>query len=163
MYNYRITSFLIFTGSFWSVEMVCSLIVWLVLTYFVFPPEEETPPLPKRELGSAESQAIKQEEEDDKLLDDLSDTERSFPTYSRHPPLRYSSPRVKDEEEEKMPLEMAPLEADDEDEDADFVLDEPGRLGRQSDSGLGTSMESSAPRSDSVRRRKSGMFGGSNG
>ncbi|KAK4934056.1 hypothetical protein LTR28_010943, partial [Elasticomyces elasticus] len=42
-------------------------------------------------------------------------------------------------------------EADDEDEDADFILDR--------DSGLGTSMESSSGRREILRRRRSKMFG----
>lgn len=101
------------------------------------------------------------EEGEEELSEGLSDTERTFPTYSRQPPLRYSSPKVKEEKEEKGQIPDVPVagvDADDEDEDADFLADEPAPLrgGLHSDSGLGTSLESSGPRREAVRRRRSG-------
>ncbi|KAI9663378.1 MAG: hypothetical protein M1831_002662 [Alyxoria varia] len=128
-------------------------------------------------------------EEKDEDDADLSDTPRSFPTFSRQPPLRFESskrPRTEpikreEEEEDTKRLGAAGLsgtlrgewveEADDEDdEDADFVLDDPAALvqtgllrttgSAHDDSGLGTSMESSAQGGKdikgSVRRRRKG-------
>jgi seipin len=151
MYNYRIVSFLTLTGAFWTVEMTFAALVWLALSIFVFPQDapvkkEERPQI-KRERG----------EEDDSEA--LSDTPRTFPTLTGQPPLRYSSPRVKSEEEDgAQPIDAHPAtaEADDEDEDADFLLEESGPVGRGvSDSGIGTSMESSHGRPENVRRRLS--------
>lgn len=89
----------------------------------------------------------------------MSDTPHTFPTLSGQAPLRYSSPRVKEEEkgEEEAPeSQHAIMEADDEDEDADYVHGDLGLPGRGvSDSGIGTSMESSGGRTGVARRRKS--------
>jgi len=162
MYNHRIMSFILMTSTFWAVEMTFTFAAWLILSFLVFPQSEAGPTVKQeRDDGSG---AIKEEGTDEETVDDLSDTSRTFPTYSRQPPLRYSSPRIKKEEEEEGPsaLQAIPpaVEADDE-EDDDFVLDDGAHLGGgRSDSGLGTSMESSVDRRDSVRRR-SRLFGGS--
>jgi len=93
------------------------------------------------------AERIKQEPDAEDPKPVLSDTERTFPTLSGQQPLRYASPRIKQEDEGSAVVvpdtAVRAVEADDEDEDADFFLD----------SGLGTSMESSASRRDSVRRR----------
>ncbi|KAF2135408.1 uncharacterized protein K452DRAFT_23003 [Aplosporella prunicola CBS 121167] len=169
MYNFRISSFVVFTIAFWSVEMTFTLLAWLALSRFF---TLDTTDAPKREKTKIKKEgAIKTEDEsadDDEAADDdnLSDTSRTFPSYARQPSLRYSSPRVKKEEaeEEPTPLEAIPtaMEADDEDEDADFVIDEAGRH-MDRDSGLGTSMESGVERRESVRRRRSGLFGSGGG
>ena len=74
------------------------------------------------------------------------DTERTFPSGVGQARLKYESPTIKSEEDEPsfiVPEANRGVEADDEDEDADFF-----------DSGIGTSMDSSATRKDSVRRRR---------
>ncbi|KAJ9649683.1 hypothetical protein H2199_000462 [Coniosporium tulheliwenetii] len=154
MYNYRVLSFLLFTTTFWAVEMTFAFLGWSILYLYLFH-QPAAPRLPKREKGEPADGEIKTEPGTDAGAsgDDLSDTSRQFPTYAGQPPLRYSSPRVKDEKEEETPRALADIppavEADDEDEDVDFV-----------DSGLGTSMESSAAAArESVRRRRSRLFG----
>ncbi len=153
MYNYRILSFILFTGTFWAVEMAFAFLGWSILYLYLFH-GSSAPPLPKREKAEPGDQEVKTEPGTDAGAseDNLSDTSRQFPTYAGQPPLRYSSPRVKDEKTEETPTALADIppavEADDEDEDVDFV-----------DSGLGTSMESSAAVRDSVRRRRSRLFG----
>lgn len=161
MYRHRILSFLVFTFVFFSVELVFTVTAYLVLTIFVFPSsagDEMPPSLPTREATDEGSAAtIKAEEDESALLDDLSETERTFPTYSRQPPLRFTSSKPKKEEDDSLlsPLMAPPVnaEADDEDEEADFVVD----------SGLGTSLESGLERNSSSRRRKGGLLRTSSG
>jgi len=156
MFNYRTISFLVLTSIFWTVEMTFAGFIWLALTIFVFPDSSAT--TAKKE----ETTPIKKEQRGDHF-DEMSDTPHTFPTLSGQPPLRYSSPRIKKEEEQQDPpqaeTQLATGEADDEDDD--FILDEGGPLGRAvSDSGLGTSMESSSGRPDSMRRRSRMSSGG---
>lgn len=175
MYNYRIICFVIFTSLFWLAELASALGCWFVLSYFVFQSRsgaasaltdepEERGRKPKLE---DDEMTLKTEQQDEDATEGLSDTERSFPTYSRQPPLRYTASSVKKEEQPSPELAEVPAadaEADDEDEDADFVLEEASRFrGVHSDSGLGTSMESSANLRDSLRRRRSGGPGGGDG
>lgn len=97
------------------------------------------------------------DEEDAKASARLSDTERTFPTLGGKKPLRYSSPRIKREEEDGeteviLPADgtAAPLLADDEEEDDDGV-----DMESFVDSGIGTSLESTAGgRRESIRRRR---------
>jgi seipin len=150
MYKYRITSFLVLAGAFWAVELVFAAFVWFALSVFIFPQD-------KSPIKKEESVEVKRERGEADGSDVLSDTPRTFPTLTGQPPLRYSSPRIKTEGEEDTPLveTHAPTaEADDEDEDADFVLEDSLPLGRVvSDSGIGTSMESSAGKPTAIRRR----------
>lgn len=135
--------------------MTFALSLWVAISLLFLSSTSEATPSGKSELQ--DDGDIKSETADDHdLSEGLSDTSRTFPTYSRQPPLRYSSSKIKkeEEEEEKLsapPLHATTLEADDEDEDADFVIE---RGGRFTDSGLGTSVESSGVRSDSVRKRR---------
>lgn len=138
---------------FWLVELAVAGTVWASLSVYLnyVPPRDRV----KKEEVKTEPQ-IKDEEDDE-----LSDTPHVFPTLSGQPPLRYTSPRVKQEDEDDMSSEQPPAvgeQADDEDEDADFIRDDLGGRGF-TDSGIGTSMESSGPRS-SVRRRRSGRLDG---
>ncbi|KAI9832891.1 MAG: hypothetical protein M1819_003921 [Sarea resinae] len=159
MYNHRIISFFIFTTLFWFVEMISTAIAWLALAYaFSLPPVQPS----VKEEPEKDSGEVKEENGlETPLTEDLSDTSRTFPTYSRQPPLRYSSPRVKyEDEDEDQEVEgttaIQPLvgeAADDEDSMRN------GRGGR-SDSGLGSSMEESAGRREQVQRRRSRLFGG---
>lgn len=155
MYNYRILSAVVFTGTFWATEMVTMALAWAVLSLFIFPGSGKGVAVKKQEDSE---ERVKREDDTDEEVTTLSDTERTFPTYGTQPPLRYSSPTVKKEESATEPF--PPImggEADDEDEDVDFLLDEPGR---RSDSGLGTSMESSAGKKEPVRKRKSRLSEG---
>ncbi|KAF3011092.1 hypothetical protein E8E13_011283 [Curvularia kusanoi] len=105
-----------------------------------------------------------------------SDTSHTFPTLTGHAALRYSSPgatKTKKEEEEESStarLEDIPLredaEAEADDEDDDFVLEEPAAPVAWSgdalftDSGLGTGMDSERDRErERLRRRGSGRAG----
>lgn len=104
MYNYRVLSFLLFTTTFWAVEMTFAFLGWSILYLYLFH-QPAAPRLPKREKGEPADGEIKTEPGTDAGAsgDDLSDTSRQFPTYAGQPPLRYSSPRVKDEKEEETP------------------------------------------------------------
>jgi seipin len=154
MYNYRILSFLTLTGAFWTVEMLFTAFIWFGLSVYILPKGLDT--AATNGAVKSEPSPVKREDENE---GSLSDTPRTFPTLTGQPPLHYSSPRVKSEEEDEKPaVDTHPqtAEADDEDEDADFVLEEPGTVGRGfSDSGIGTSMESSAGRAENFRRRAS--------
>ncbi|GAB7347181.1 hypothetical protein MBLNU459_g3293t2 [Dothideomycetes sp. NU459] len=155
LYNYRIISAVVFTGAFWCTEMVTMALAWVALSLFIFPDKDKRVAVKKQEDGEGR---IKDEEytEDDTAT--LSDTERTFPTYGGQPPLKYSSPAIKKEESPTEPF--PPImggEADDEDEDVDFLLDE---TGRRSDSGLGTSMDSSSGKKETIRKRKSRLSEG---
>ncbi|KAF2086803.1 hypothetical protein K490DRAFT_43655, partial [Saccharata proteae CBS 121410] len=157
MYNYRVISFITFTLIFWAVELTFMMLAWFALTTMFSSPTTQ----PKGEPGETSSHAVKKEEDAEADSGpDYSDSSRTFPTYGRQPPLRYTSPRVKEEEDQEAILastDVLPLEADDEDEDADFVLDDAGRPSER-DSGLGTSMESGTDRRASVRKRRSILF-----
>lgn len=154
MYNYRIVSAVVFTSAFWFTEMVTMALAWVVLSFFIFPGEDKTGRV-KREH---KQEKIKREEDTEDEETTLSDTERTFPTYGAQPPLRYSSPAVKKEEPATEPFPLITgVEADDEDEDVDFLLDE---TGRRSDSGLGTSMDSSSGKKETARKRKSRLSEG---
>jgi seipin len=162
MYRYRLTTFVVMTGAFWAAEMGAAAGVWLLL-HFILQPHE----IPQKEHdGSikAEDSALstKKRSRSPRIKDEpyISDTPRTYPSSSRDHPITYTSPLIKSEEAIQPPLsEIPPLgaEADDEDEDADFVLDEPGAFGRAgvSDSGIGTSLESGVERRESMRRRTS--------
>ncbi|KAE9962050.1 hypothetical protein BLS_000901 [Venturia inaequalis] len=153
MYNYRIFSFIVFTGIFWAVEMAFATIFWLILSISVFPDSSLLTDVKKEE----DPVRIKKEEDE---RSDMSDTPHTFPTLSGQPPLRYSSPNVKEEDTPAPPdNEVAVGEADDEDDD--FVLDDAGPMRTQvSDSGIGTSMESSSGRPENMRRRSRRSGGG---
>ena len=162
MYNHRIMTAVSAITAFWITEMVAMAGSWLVLSLFIFPSADHK--TIKNETEGRER--IKQEEDDGERDDQdqdgsvvLSDTERTFPSYAGQPVLKYQSQKEEDDHDEKKikrednsvepfpPLPHTTAEADDEDEEDDYVLD----------SGLGTSLESSAgsKRESSVRRRKS--------
>ncbi len=166
MYNHRIISLLVFTTIFWGVEITFTSVAWLVLSSY-FKTTTPTSESIKADRDSEASIIKKEEESDAAFTEDLSDTSRSFPTYSRQPPLRYDSPKVKTEDEDEQEeiertTNIQPLiaEADDEDDD---ILDLGASRDRRSDSGLGTSMDESAARRESVQRRRRNLFGGGGG
>ena len=105
----------------------------------------------------------------------LSNTPRSFPTLSSHPPLQYQSqppltPKSEKDEQEQERGRKIKLEEDDEDARADvedFSETDPdvmGDLGEEDllawrDSGIGTGVESERLGTDVGRRRKAGRGG----
>ena len=125
--------------------MLFAGLAWAALSSYGASPSQNM----KSEGSKEDDQRIKREPESEGKAN-LSDTERTFPTSSKQQLLRYESPRIKQEDDEDAVVlpeaSSKATEADDEDEDenADVFLD----------SGLGTSMESSANRRDSVRRRR---------
>lgn len=154
MYNHRIISAFVFISAFWITEMMFTGLAWAIGTGYLTPSEEVEAP----GVHNGNEDRIKSEDEDDYKAE-LSDTERTFPTSSKQQPLRYQSPPIKQEEDEEpvvLPEHASrATEADDEDEDEDadvFI-----------DSGIGTSLESSATRRDSVRKRRGRTGSGDGG
>jgi hypothetical protein len=144
MYTYRVASFLAGTAAFWGCEVVCMALAWGVLAVFVFggtKEEEDQQREPDSTQEGEKGQGIGDE-------GDMSDTERTFPTTGRQPPLKYES--VKEEDDgvsvgmAEMPLAPG-VEADDEDEDGDG--------GGWRDSGIGTGLSDAG--AASLRRRGS--------
>jgi seipin len=168
MYRYWLSSAVAGTCLFWSVEMGVLLFTWAIFTLLFGKPS--TP------QDYSKQQRIKQEEGDVTLKRELhdgdsgpgtpfSDTSRTFPTLSSHQPLHYrsSSPTSPKIERDTPALEDIPAqeEAEADDEDDDFVLEEPiprnaEKDGIFTDSGIGTSMESSFERERGLSRRRSG-------
>lgn len=148
MYNHCIISFVVFTFVFWISECIFTIIGWLILRT-VFAGDEDK----VKKEGKAEKKdttAIKNEDEDEEP--DLSDTPRTFPTYGRQPPLRYT-PKIKDEDSgehiiDETAIQPLATEADDED-DEEFEH----RSGK-TDSGIGTSFSEGGERS-AIKRRTS--------
>lgn len=145
MYNHRITSAIVFIGAFWGTEVLFTAICWAVLSVWIFSSGDDT----SIKTEAKDNKRIKAEDSEGEEQAMLSDTERTYPTYSKGPAMRYSSPAIKKEETEPEPfpqLLTTALEADDEDESDDFF-----------DSGLGTSLESSTGHGSSkeaLRKRK---------
>jgi seipin len=124
MYNYRITSFVVFTSLFWLVEMLFAAATWAILT-FVLP--QSTALVPKYE--EEDDFSVKEEE-------------------------RQGTVKKEEEQEGRSLRDIPAAEADDEDDDVPgHSLIGTGNL-RISDSGIGTSMESSSSRLDHIRRRQ---------
>jgi hypothetical protein len=134
MYNYRITSFLALTGAFWVVEMAFAGVIWLGLV-LVFSGDRKSP--------------IKRESEEDR-----SRVKDETPEGSERQKLSSTPQATIKSEEHDGPLDTYPLvaEADDEDDEAGIAV---GGSHGNVDSGIGTSMESSSTRPESVRRRGS--------
>ncbi|KAH0275571.1 hypothetical protein KCU91_g4468, partial [Aureobasidium melanogenum] len=145
MYNHRITSAIVFIGAFWGTEVLFTAICWAVLSVWIFSSGDDT----SIKTEANDNKRIKAEDSEGEEQAALSDTERTYPTYSKGPAMRYNSPAIKKEETEPEPfpqLLSIALEADDEDESDDFF-----------DSGLGTSLESSTGHGSSkeaLRKRK---------
>ncbi|KAI9665592.1 MAG: hypothetical protein M1829_005672 [Trizodia sp. TS-e1964] len=137
MYHHRILAFLLCVPLIWAWLLLCTTLTWLFLSLYF-----STPPVIK-----AESTEIKTEDETDTALD-MSDTPRTFPTYSRQPPLSHLGRGAWDVKAEPS-LESPGLStaADDEDdEDNDIVeglvdLRTRVRRGGLVDSGIGSSLD----------------------
>ena len=161
MYKYWFVSFVVLTFAFWGVEMSVAGLIFLAFTLLNTRRDGEEDRMGKKGVIKREDETARTGSSEEKQF---SDTERIFPSPgSREHPLRPTSPSVQQEETQ---IKLEPddtvippeVEADDEDEEADFVIEEvAGR--RVYDSGLGTSLESSAAAGgsrDGVRRRRSG-------
>ena len=156
MYQYRLTGFLLFTGMFWVTAMIA-------FTFWFWLPEELFPSgkVFCKMLGLTDS-AVGYEKDGnsdkakgrdkDKMLakeeeGELSDTERTFPSSSKQPALKFEG-RVKQEGGEQAISDIPPLnpgaEADDEDEEDVMARD----------SGIGTSISDNRSR-EGTRRRTS--------
>lgn len=163
MYKYRVGSAVLFIGLFWGTEMGVLLVTWGLVT-MLFGSSSSGP----EEDDGEGRRKVKKEIDGASEATEFSDTDRTFPTLSGQAPLRYRSPESKTKkEEEERRLEDIPLKEDAEadDEDDDFVLEEPvpRTLEAQAvftDSGLGTGMDSERDRErERVRRRGSGKSG----
>lgn len=158
MYKYWFTSFVVFTFAFWVVEMSVAGVVFFSFTWLYGKQSVEEDHLERKGTIKREGSVARTGSSEDKVF---SDKEGIIPSSGlREQPIRYTEPVLKREGTEiKLEPDEPPIppevEAEDEDEDADFVIEEvAGR--RTYDSGLGTSLESSAAaggRRDSVRRR----------
>ncbi|KAL9129542.1 MAG: hypothetical protein Q9217_002029 [Psora testacea] len=166
LYNHRILSFLVFTTAFWASSVLSMGIVWLFLSIYLDAESKGKGKLAKKEESDTDGSAIKSEPTPDPetfdptSLEDLSDTARTFPTFSHQKPLHYTPreaeqvPIVKIEEHmEDAPVQSlaaAAVEADDEDN-----FEEASSAWR--DSGIGTSLEDE--RRAGVHRRRKALMG----
>ncbi|KAG9247344.1 putative adipose-regulatory protein-domain-containing protein [Calycina marina] len=149
MYNWKLTSFVVFVGAFWFAEVLWSVFGWVILRSFFGASKRALDEEVKNGEGIEEAKEELEMEMDDP---DLSDTPRTFPTFGRQVPLRYEL-KVKDEDLENYVIDetaIQPLaaEADDESESEDLG----GKSGR--DSGIGTSSSKGGDRGVLRRRSK---------
>ncbi|KAI6788916.1 hypothetical protein KC361_g8772 [Hortaea werneckii] len=170
MFSHRFLAAGTFIAGFWVTEMVFAGLMWAAVVVSVYPRLVVGAGGKGEEGGDRDGRRVKREGEPEGLGYEeeevgktsarlLSDTERTFPTLGGKEPLRYSSPRIKREEEDGeteviLPADgtAAPLLADDEDdEEEEDGVDVESFV----DSGIGTSLESTAGgRRESVRRRR---------
>ena len=176
MWNYRISTAVVFIGLFWAMEMGMLLGTWGIALLLLSGSGDE---IKQEDTGS---RRIKQESEgyggdgamtpkeehdtDNYPPTPLSETERTFPTLSSQRPLHYSSPgspgeqpseaatafvdKIKRERSTTPRVEDVPparTEGEADDEDDDFVQED------YRDSGIGTGREST--REGEVTRRRS--------
>jgi seipin len=132
MYNWWLTSFVVFTSIFWGVEVIFTVAFWLCFSMLLSSknepsakkePNQKTNIKREAEDGPEENNADVKEEEGEPLLHD-------YPAATEAD--------VEDEDEPDLPVVVGG-----------------SHIGAPSDSGLGTSMESSATKRDTVRRRAS--------
>lgn len=160
MYRYWLTSACVGIGLFWSVEMGVLLFTWATFTLLFGTSSTSDDGGTRKDIKSEGEESIKLEPGETEPDTPFSETSRTFPTLPSQQPLSYASPK---EERATPSLEDIPTredaEADDE-EDDDFILEEPPpRLERElafTDSGIGTSLESSVERG--LARRRSGRL-----
>lgn len=166
MYRYWITSATIGILAFWGMEMSVLLFTWGAFTLIFSKSSSQTSDdtASKKIKTEARNEAtIKTEAGDTEPGTPYSDTSRTFPTLPSQQPLSYSSPSPKEERNEPALHDIpAREEAEADDEEDDFILEEPVlRAGAErenvfTDSGIGTSLESGAERG--LARRRSGRM-----
>lgn len=175
MYKYWLSSAIVGIGLFWGVEVGVLLVTWGLVTLLFGGSrgEHEGMGHDKKRIKQETSGArrIKREEEDGETDPGtpMSDASRTFPTLPSQAPLRYSAPK---EESQERKMDDIPPHGDDveaDDEDDDFVLEEPvplrtEREGVFTDSGLGTGIESGREAGGrGLARRRSGRLKDENG
>ncbi|KAH3946213.1 hypothetical protein HBI81_010680 [Parastagonospora nodorum] len=163
MYRYWLTSAITGTTLFWSVEMSVLLFTWAIFTLLF----SKSDPHPGHKQIKQESGTTTPKREETEPSTPFSETSRTFPSLSSHQQLQYQAPAVPKSERDSPVLEDIPTreEAEADDEDDDFVLEEPlPRTGEKdggfTDSGIGTSVESSFEKERGLSRRRSGRRSG---
>ncbi|KAK0707495.1 putative adipose-regulatory protein-domain-containing protein [Lasiosphaeris hirsuta] len=149
MHHYRVLSFAIFSGIFWAIIMVVTLAVFTMPLYMIFNKVVGT--------GGDRGSDVGRDDDDGVVVKtkerEMSDTERTFPSSSKQPALKYETPA---KEDRRLLLSVLPAvnvgaEADDED-DGELDSNRPGAEFR--DSGIGTSYSDSRSQSkDGARKR----------
>jgi len=131
MYTWRLTSFVIFTSIFWGVELTTTAFLWLMLSLFLTSSTDEPIKKEEKHLSIKEEPGTASEVAPVKL-------EQKEPQYTvqDYPPATEAD--VEDEEEPEEPLQVGSAYG-----------------AARSDSGLGTSLESSSTRTATVRKRSS--------
>ncbi|KNG46947.1 putative adipose-regulatory protein-like protein [Stemphylium lycopersici] len=162
MYRYWITSATVGILTFWGMEMSVLLFTWGAFTLLF---SKSSPP------PDTENKKLKTEGDEPRLKIEggaetepdtpYSDTSRTFPTLPSQQPLAYSSPSPKEERGTPGVEDVQIKEEEADDEDDDFILEEPVPRGVEreaifTDSGIGTSLESSVERG--LARRRSGRM-----
>ncbi len=161
MYRYWMTSAVVATTLFWAVEMGVLVFTWAAITLIFGSSSTSADYEGGHKIKSdPEFTTTKFETGETEPGTPFSDTSRTFPTLPSLQPLSYTSPK---EEQATPNLEDIPLkeEAEADDEEDDFILEEPiplraEREGIFTDSGIGTSLESSVERN--LARRRSGKL-----
>jgi hypothetical protein len=168
MYRYWLTSAIIGILTFWGMEMGVLLFTWGAFTLLFSSSSPAAPESQRQKIKNEGGEPFPKLEptgDNSEPGTPYSDTSRIFPTLPSQQPLSYSSLSPKEERGEPTRLEDIPSreeqEADDE-EDDDFLLEEPiprglEREGVFTDSGIGTSLESSVERGLARRRSGRGM------
>ncbi|KAG9379403.1 Seipin domain containing protein [Pyrenophora tritici-repentis] len=162
MYRHWITSAVVGIGSFWGMEMCTLLLIWGAFT-FVFSRATSPAANEDKKIKKEDDEAAPKPEAADgagvEPETPHSDTSRTFPTLPSQQPLSHNSSTVKEERDTTPGLEHIPTreETEADDEDDDFVLEEPvprglEREGVFTDSGIGTSLESHVEKGLSKRR-----------
>jgi seipin len=130
MYNWKLTSFIFFTSTFWAFELTFMSTCWILISLLISNPDKTAI---KQEFPE---KAIKQEPETAEESGTLI-KEEAFDDLNDYPPATEAD--IEDEEELELPVIVG------------------SHRGFASDSGLGTSMDSSStrPSKNSVRRRPS--------
>ncbi|KAJ5561526.1 Survival protein SurE-like phosphatase/nucleotidase [Penicillium sp. DV-2018c] len=88
MYNWKITSFVVFSSLFWSVSMLSASLTWLAMTWIL-------ESIPKDEIKEESEDVIKQESEDEDTTEESTVVKKEEPvTNDDGPPSNQSSPYV---------------------------------------------------------------------
>ncbi|EAT84373.2 hypothetical protein SNOG_08097 [Parastagonospora nodorum SN15] len=140
MYRYWLTSAITGTTLFWSVEMSVLLFTWAIFTLLF----SKSDPHPGHKQIKQESGTTTPKREDTEPSTPFSETSRTFPSLSSHQQLQYQAPAVPKSERDSPVLEDIPTreEAEADDEDDDFVLEEPlPRTGEKDGEGFESTQE----------------------
>lgn len=156
LHHHRVASFIVLTTGFWACEVLIMLVVWVFLSLLFGGGGSGG----GKTAGMGGAVKVKTEPEE------MSDTERTFPSTSNQPPLKYESRAVKTEHPgvespAKLPSAAPGAEADDEDDEPGAYYDEPGGQGTWPDSGIGTSYSENT--TGEIVRKRSGKGGRAHG